>query len=877
MPKSHLIHEFSSIQKQIKMVSECALKWEKESACVLNKHAKPLLEGRRRFIVDTRQTFSKEEYDKIVALSKYEVLTKVCRACFTLPCCIVIPHLILKLVQQVIIPGEKEIRDLIEHSRKFETEFQSFFTKEYCTECPDVDAIKESSLAAEDGTFYLEMLTGNRLFEDLNVTIFNLRQVADLSDLNTAEKVAFDWIYLLHSWINRIRSSVSADIPYCRHRSIGQARADELISEGDSLLRECPDDLLRLLRLHNIYISTSLSELTISVKLGAANNVRSHGSILIRLWPFLHNALKSDRKNLIEWNNKTMDLADDFVRLQRGDESRLMKDPKAFLPYYQCRDQAERLLCKLDDLFLTPCRESIEKCSVALQKCRSVIHTKSNFESSQAYANSQYSDDTAVINNSLLLLDALAERKELAGETLPESIEMYISQNTASPTTDTREICRRSLRDALSSALASTGISQTQANALCSMKAWEIENVLHDLYGSEKSGELQAKTTSIKRGLQDIGNLQLTLCVLNGTMTADQLVNMSSDELANPVARKIMEQQTQKVRQSHNLTRQQDTTESANGRSEDVTRKSCASQSMNNVAIKSTQLSQGILLRQETTTNSTDRKTQNFTSKSSSKPGMKESLTLGGISALTKSPVGNLIKAMAKNETSAVGGRPGKTTSIVRSGYDTVSCGAVAPPAPPSLNPLSKSSLKHPGLHKVPLEPRVEPDPPPGFVRNVSDGYVFYLKVHSKDKTISHKIRVQLDGMSVGHKVLPERLSQCGLFSQDKFYTFIQERRKWNKHTELTYKVSSASATAQDELSSITKYADENNYVITMDSKCGMDCRKSVQECRECTALPCSKSYLIPPKFHKRFRDLFHFPDQSAIYIIALKRKPLRP
>jgi hypothetical protein len=127
--------------------------------------------------------------------------------------------------------------------------------------------------------------------------------------------------------------------------------------------------------------------------------------------------------------------------------------------------------------------------------------------------------------------------------------------------------------------------------------------------------------------------------------------------------------------------------------------------------------------------------------------------------------------------------------------------------------------------------------------------------------------------MLVGHDLLQERLIQCGLFSYDKFNAYIQDVRRENLLIEVKLKVFPASDTAHDELTKISEYVDKNNYVIVMNSKCDVNCGIGVKKCSQCTALPCGTAYLVTPKFHRLFGDLFHFADRNGTYIVALKRK----
>ena len=76
MPRPHLLRKFSSIQKRIKLLYDSASKWEKDIAHILHKHAKSTMIDTKR-IADTRETFTREEFETIVTLSKRDFLWKV--------------------------------------------------------------------------------------------------------------------------------------------------------------------------------------------------------------------------------------------------------------------------------------------------------------------------------------------------------------------------------------------------------------------------------------------------------------------------------------------------------------------------------------------------------------------------------------------------------------------------------------------------------------------------------------------------------------------------------------------------------------------------------------------------------------------------------
>ena len=795
------------------------------------------------------------------------------------------------------MPREKEILELIENTKKFENAFLSFFTNECCVECPDLDSIKETTLSAEDGTFLLEMLTGNDVFENLNDSISNLSVIADLTKLNTSEKAAFQWVSSMFRWIQRMKSSVSSNIPYCRHRSIGQEGCDKLISEGGELLQRIPDSLVLLLRLRKIYLSASVSDgklesesllekdnLSLSVATSESNAVQPLGVILLRWWSFLYNALKSDRRELLHWNVEAKGLIDNCSRLNRTDESRLTNEPKLLIPFYKCRDQAERLLIRMGDLFLTPCSQAIEQCSLALTYCQKIIYTKSSFTAFQAYVKSQYLDDGAVISNSLRLLDALAERTEIARLTVTDNAEMQNNRDSSGTIGNAREQCRCTLLDVLKSVLSGVMAAQKDAKALCATKAWEIENALYDICGCDPLDDYVAKAKSIKLGLKDAGNLQLTLSVLSGALSADQLVSMSSEDFVSPDIRKIKEEQAKKDRQSRNLTLQQNASDSANSHTGQIhyNDKRLTDVSMNGVVSGTSRERHETSIRHEKNHNfdppENDHGAKNaYTGAQNavSKSSIRNTFDEKGPASQVKVNVGSLIDGIAKRDPVANSVFRGNKSSIIKSqsvtGRDGP--GTCAPPAPPSLNPLSDAlSKKHPAFpeqpsfKKQPPKEQFDGPKPTGLIETATGENIFHFIYLMKERTETSEVQLERDDLAPDHKVFPKSWRKERWVGYEKFVSFIQTKRQNRDNIELKFKIRPASDNAAKGLKWLTGKSEESKLVLVMDSKCEVDCHS--KNCQDC-----AKLYLLTPQFQRRFGDLFHLSDPTSMYVLTWRKR----
>ena len=123
-----------------------------------------------------------------------------------------------------------------------------------------------------------------------------------------------------------------------------------------------------------------------------------------------------------------------------------------------------------------------------------------------------------------------------------------------------------------------------------------------------------------------------------------------------------------------------------------------------------------------------------------------------------------------------------------------------------------------------------------------------------------------------GTIILPETLRQCGLTKFEEFNRFLQEKRMSRHPMEVKFKVSPASSTATNELSEMMQYLNTNKRVSVLESKCSKECSTDSKSCRACKALPCPKSYLVPPMFHQLNGNVFGVDDETSAYIVIFKR-----
>jgi hypothetical protein len=442
---------------------------------------------------------------------------------------------------QVAMPREKGIRNLVENTEKFEVKLHKFLGQDYDGDDPDRVAIPEGeSLVGKDGTFLLFRLTGSPLFQKLKTSLVSISEVADDVFAATPGKAAFDWIRQAVDWIESIQSSVTVDTtPFGLQRlAVPSALAKKLLQRGEEILLNMPDDLRQTMSHHKIHVSSNKDgKLTVKSNKGGAHH--AVGATALRWCPFLFDALKQDVTRLSDWEISVKKVSEDFLCLAQMAQAKLPNDPSVLLRYHKVRERLTQLLDLGGDLVVSPPATLVESCRALQRNVEARVRSYSNRHIRKNFAETRYVSGLAVTQDRFQLLDSLVNRLSLK---LPADDRKL---NQASRQGPFRIAARLLFVNALKKGAAAIDIIDCdKIESFCAVKAWEIENALYDHFQAptnkpeRMSREYKEKARALRRSLEDPLNVVLCGRVLTDKINVHTLVQMSTDELANPRTKK---------------------------------------------------------------------------------------------------------------------------------------------------------------------------------------------------------------------------------------------------------------------------------------------------------------------------------------------------
>jgi hypothetical protein len=562
-PSSDLVlGDFACVAVRVKELYEAAKRWQDD----ISKLTMLSLRGLKRRTpgspnigeIDLNDPLlNTVDMRKVVELTNDEVLSQVrlfkcmCRsACFSS----------LSHCMKVAMPREAGIRTMLVNTQQFEIQLHQFLGVDYEGDSPDRVTIPQSgSLVGEDGTFFLFRLTESPIFCELVASVESISKIAGDVLANTPGKAAFEWIRQASEWIDSMRKSVVTNrCPNAGARfAIPSSVAVHLVNRGDQIFLNFPEDLRQILSKYKIFISTNKEGvITIKSRKGGAHH--SVGIMCVRWCPFLLSGLKFDISNFRTWENSVMAASQEFISIREFASSyQQPNDPVLLQRYYRCRAELQALLDQCPDLVVSPAISLVENLRKVFVSTEAYIAQHGNYEAAMNFADSLYADGEAVTSNRHALLNALVGRIQLAPDDVADHNVDEISKNGPFRAAG-RNAFTKALRKGAEILFLMEENHET-VSALCSLKAWEIENALFDLYqgdlGEDKiSDEYKEKARVLRRSLEDVGNVALFTRVLAGKISAEKLVNMSTEDLANPQVRKDREAATAVARQHIVLT-----------------------------------------------------------------------------------------------------------------------------------------------------------------------------------------------------------------------------------------------------------------------------------------------------------------------------------
>jgi hypothetical protein len=480
-------------------------------------------------------------------------------------CSMIHPFLTLLPILQVAMPREDAVRRMLEKTKQFDVQLREFLGEDY--EGADLDRSpypEAGSLVADDGTFLLFRLTGSPLFYSLKSRIASIADIASEVFAETPGKATFDWICQAVSWIESLHLAVSRDDSkvgeFLDSRLVipGKA-AKRLFSEGQAILLDVPEDLRKTLSQHRIFVSTSKDgNLTVKSTKGGAHH--AVGVTVIRWCPFLFDSLKADVSRLEEWETKIRKVSADFISFNVKAKEKPPGDASILSTYHGFRHAVSNLLIESSDLVACPTTDTVDAARTLLHNLDSYLQTHSSSEIARKFAQMKYKDGPTAVSDRFILLDALTDRSSVAasmGDIMDTSLEDLISKEGPFRNAG-RVLIEKALRKATEAM--EIGSRRDASFSFSSLRAWEIENALYDLFQTalgeaQISTEYREKARALKRSLEDAGNLAFCARVLIGDIDAQKLVRMTTEQLANPKTKQDRARAEAAAKQNAALTR----------------------------------------------------------------------------------------------------------------------------------------------------------------------------------------------------------------------------------------------------------------------------------------------------------------------------------
>ena len=383
----------------------------------------------------------------------------------------------------------------------------------------------EESLVGENGDFLLFRLTGSLVYIQLKRVLRDMKTVSDQLTVLTSEKAAYLWTVSIYEWIEALNSAVGSDRE--SQLVINVESAQGLLQQGRNILYGVADEVQDSLALKQISISLKREKISIVVMKGGA--LTSPGGLLLQWAALLFEGLKADVNREAIWRCSAENLIRSFSHYQAGGQN---------ISFYI--QQLNGLIDEAKNMFLRDGKVMGQLIHIVDQVMQSVVlkkryddeiaaATKARFE----LESTKYEGPPLVDERYNLLDDILARVSYVfAGEYVTSSFTTDDEDSLFAGEQSARDKSRHFLQKSLELGFAIFGLENHEdARDYSNVLAWNLEQAIFDSYGS--SNNYREKVRSLRFNLQDPKNPMLCARVLAGQLKIDDLIKMSTDELAS--------------------------------------------------------------------------------------------------------------------------------------------------------------------------------------------------------------------------------------------------------------------------------------------------------------------------------------------------------
>eukprot|EP00980_Cylindrotheca_fusiformis_P009231 scaffold2012_cov193-Cylindrotheca_fusiformis.AAC.3 len=455
------------------------------------------------------------------------------------------------ILSKVAMPRETAVTGILRSSTDFETQLHNFLGQDYEGVNPDRASFPEpDSLVGKRGEFILYRLTGSPLFEELQARVGQLDKVAEHVLAETPGKATFEWIKSAVSWIEELSDAVSDQSPFKDgdpRLVLPSARAKSILQDGEQIFLILPDELKRTLSAHGIFVTTNKQDKTIRVTLKKDGAHHSCGGTVIRWCPVLFEALKADVRRLDNWEKSLSRILADFNAFFKATREKLKNDENIYTWFTFQEQVAELLEYGEESLVVSPTKPFVTSFQNLLKSLQNYLVEQSSPEKNQKFATKWLAEKSSVLSDRPDLLDALLCRmsiREASPGTTSSAVFELLPDDSVNRTF--RDLCRSYIEKAFYKSLKISGISSLpglgNAEDYCAMKAWEIEDAMYERFQGEYgvsriSEDYRDKARSLRWSLEAKNNVSLCFRILIGEIGIEELLDMSSEELASQKAK----------------------------------------------------------------------------------------------------------------------------------------------------------------------------------------------------------------------------------------------------------------------------------------------------------------------------------------------------
>lgn len=468
-----------------------------------------------------------------------------------------------QILSKVEMPRESAVRTILEKSKEFDIKLHAFLRQDFDGKNADRAAYPGSrSLVGKRGEFVLFRLTGSELFESVRRAMEELAAISENVFAETPEKITFEWIQRAVTWIDELNEAATDESPFGNDTNgiftIPEEKARILMKRGRIIFPDIPKDLKSTLSQHGIFVSANKVGQTLNVSLKKDGAHHSVGGTVIRWCPILLKCLSNDMLRMEEWQKELRVLIEDFSVFQKHKKSNQNTEEQYMYSWYRYRERAAYLWKHGSQSLVVSPRSGLISTfnQLFVQLKNHFTNHSSRTEFDKKFPRMWFLEGRPVIEQRCILLESLLYRNSL--DVPPDRIALPDDGQKSF-----RDTCRAILTTCFTNATKSAGfdrlpdtrvISSDVLQSFCALRSWEIENAMfdhfqEDLGTTKASPEYFAKVRNLKASLNE-KNISLCLEILIGNITAEKLVDMSSEELASQSVKNARARSEEEARKS---------------------------------------------------------------------------------------------------------------------------------------------------------------------------------------------------------------------------------------------------------------------------------------------------------------------------------------